>query len=590
MNILNHLKQFFKGGKKLTEKSFQEIVSNAGGDWGRQGMSIDAEVFQNQFSLKAAAWDLWRCNAYVGKYAEQLASNVYGEAGIFMRSKIVEETDRVVYAPDEKWALIKHEERINRVREWAEKNTGNSIAKYRAFKLADALDDMQSRSHEAILRGTAIIEVGQSDVYANLRVEGWWQDFQQAKFCDVRGRRTYNGLRQIRLWGAARDGGHFIRLIEDSKVNEMGFSLQHINDEWVDYFYNVPDTGNGTTIRLGIEYPFTSWGIGKPVAYYFIKRQQRDWQSGAVTRRGYGGTNSYATHDRVPAEQIIHFARFTDTEGTRPAPWGVGAIAKVRQLDQYEVAEVVAARMGACLTGWLYSDILPEGGIGAIPGNAVNTAKGMSLVPGGVYGLPYGVKYEGHSPSHPSGNFEDFRKGMLRSIAAAFPGADYNSLGNDLEGISFSAGRLGRLDSNEIWKMLQKWDIDTAERPIFERGLEMALITGYLPFTYSKAKFAKLNKPRFQGRRWAQVDEVKAVSAAALRIANKLSNRNRECADAGVDFEDNALELAEEEMLMESLGLTTGTSEDAKPAAKKPEPDDEDEDEDEEEVDNPPKK
>jgi hypothetical protein len=56
------------------------------------------------------------------------------------------------------------------------------------------------------------------------------------------------------------------------------------------------------------------------------------------------------------------------------------------------------------------------------------------------------------------------------------------------------------------------------------------------------------------------VDEVKAANAAALRIANKLSSRNRECAEEGIDFEDNAFELAEEDMLLEQLGLRPETT------------------------------
>lgn len=550
-----------KAAPQLQQKSFREIIASAGSDWATSNLSIDAEVFQNVFAMRAAMRDLWRCNPYLAKYQEQLAANVFGEMGIMLRSTITETEDRVVYAADDKarsgdrqkaelWALIKHEREINELREWAEKKTRTKIEAYRAFHLADRLAE---RSKEAIFRGQAYVEVGAPDLYAIQRVESWWETFQEAQYCDVRKSRDYNTLRQIRLWSAARDGGHFIQLLEGSNINDLGFTLRHINDEWVDHFYNTI-LENGNVVRMGIEYQMNSWGIGAPVAYHFIKRMPRDWQTNAR----YSGS-SYGIRDRIPADQIIHYGRVMDNESTRPAPWGVSMLGKVRQLDQYEIAEVVAARMQACVTGWLTSTLNPEGGaVGLNPGNAQDAAAGISVAPGGLYGLPWGVDAKFNNPTHPNGNFQNFRQGMGQSITAALPGGDYNIIFNDLANINFSAGRLGRLDTNEINKMLQRFDINKAEKTIFNRGLKMALLVGAIPLPLSK--FKKFSSAKFQGRRWAQVDETKAVQAAALRVANKLSSRSRECAEEGVDFEDNAFELAREEMILDKLGLRMETT------------------------------
>lgn len=544
-----------RGRKKataaLSERGFSEILAGVGNDWAISGLQIDAEVFQHVFSMRAAMRDAWLTNPYLVKYREQLAANAFGSDGIMLRSKVKETEDRVVHSPDEKWALIAHEQRMQRLRDWAASQTGKSIPAYRAYKLSDRLE---RSAPDDIQRGTAMIQVGAPDVYANQRIEAWWSEWQKAKYCDVRQRRTYNMLRQIRLWGAARDGEHWIRLVKDPRVNEMGFAVQTINAEWVDDFYNTT-LENGNVIRRGVEYPFTPWGIGAPVAYHFIERIPRDWQTAAR----YSGNNSYAARTRVPADQIIHYARFTDTESTRPAPWGMAVLGKIRHLDQAEVAEVVSSRVEACKTGWLYSDLVPEGGMPS----QIDPRSGLptqQVTPGGMYALPWGVKYQANNPTHPNGNFPAFRRSQGQASCAGLPGADYNVIFNDLENINFSAGRLGRLDTNEISKMLQQFDIDTAERPIFEAGLEMALITGTLPFSFSASKFTKLNKPVFQGRRWAQVDEGKAVTAAALRVANLFSSRNKECAEAGIDFEENLFEIAEEQMLCDQLGVNPATT------------------------------
>jgi len=398
------------------------------------------------------------------------------------------------------------------------------------------------------------IKIGMPDVFANQLIEDKWREWQRAEFCDLRGRRTYNTLRQLRLISAVRDGDFFIRKIRSPRVNKFGFTLQLINAEWCDRWLNgvMP---NGNVVRMGIEYQQTAWGMGPPVFFHFLKRQKNDWQFSMPGSMGI--TAGGDMHDSIPASEIIHYARPVDADSTRPAPWVAATIPKARHLDQYEISEVVAAREQACKTGWLYSDVMPEGGNAGV---TIDPASGLpvsALSPGETHALPWGVKYQANDPTHPNGNFESFRKGMLRSTTAGMPGADYNVLANDLENINFSAGRLGRLDTNEQTRLLQRFDIDIAERPIFEAWLEMALITGAIPLPLGK--IGKFNQPHFRGRRWKQVDEVKEVTAGALRVANQMSTRTREIEDTNSDedFEDIIFKLAEEEMLLAQLGLSS---------------------------------
>ncbi len=179
----------------------------------------------------------------------------------------------------------------------------------------------------------------------------------------------------------------------------------------------------------------------------------------------------------------------------------------------------------------------------------------MDAEPGSFTGLKWGIDFKEWNPEHPNGNFDLFRKGMLRAWCAGMPGANYNIIANDLEGVNYSSGRLGMLDERELWKLLQKFDIEIAERPIFENWLEMSLMTGAIPLPLSK--FDKFNKPIFRGRRWAWVDPQKEVEASALQVANKFTSRTRvvEDSDVDADFEQVIFELAEEEMMLKELGL-----------------------------------
>ncbi len=542
MSFFSRLNPFRKQ-QKMSRRSYSELVARgqANSDWAVSGIGEDADVWANQYLLRARMRDLWKKNPYFAKYREELFANVFGSEGILLRMKCTETEPRVVYAPDERAALLAHERRMNRVLDSVRERTGKDVPTYHLFD-----------------KGKATVQVGQPDYYAIKVIEDAWREWKRKGNCDIRGQRDYVSLCNLRLVNAARDGGVFVRLVRDAKakLNAFGFAIQLVPDEYCDYALNETLPG-GNEIRMGIEYGWSEWGLGKPVAYYFIKRQRNDWQGGGFG--SYTATGG-SFHDRVPAGDILHYARYSDADSTRPAPWGVGNISNSRQLSKYEEAEVIAARVSACKMGWFYSDINPEGGNSG-QDYPDPTQKTMEATPGGFEGLPWGVKFQGFDPNHPNGNFDTFRKGMLRSWCAGLPGANYNIIANDLEGVNYSSGKFGIYDEREMWMLLQKFDINTGEIPIFEAWLEMGLITGAVPLPL--AKYRKFNKPHFRGRRWKGVEPVKEAQASAMRIESKLSTRTREIedSDSEEDFEEIVFKLAEENALMKRLGLSTSTTE-----------------------------
>ncbi len=539
-----------KVSQPLATRGYREVASVGGGinaDWNLDMTGEDSQVWQNAWALTSRVRDLFRTNTTYQSYRETFWANVYGSNGIMMRSTVKENEDRVIHSPDEKFAIHSYEERRNRVLEWSATKQGREWKRdTHGYCLLRELGNNGSR--------VATVKFGDPDIFARALIEKKWREWQQAKFSDIRGTRNYHTQRLLRGISAVRDGDFFIRMICNPSVNKFGFTLQMINAEWCDRFYNgmLP---NGNEVRMGIEYQCNPWGLGKPVAYYFIKRQPNDWQFSIPGAFNFSGGQM---HLRIAAEEIVHCARPVDADSTRPAPWVASTIPKARQLDQYELAEVIAARAQACKTGVLYSDIVPEGGTNGMEIDPKTSLPTQALSPGDILALKFGVKYQEVNPTHPNGNAENFRKMMMRAQCAGMPGSSYPTMAHDYEAVSFSAGRLARLDSNELFKMIQTWDIDGAENTVFENWLEMSLITGAIPLPL--AKLDKFNAKTFQGRRWRGVDEVKEAQAAALRIANKISSRTRENSDVGNDFEEILFELAEEEMLLDKFGLKTETT------------------------------
>lgn len=550
-------------GRKEQQRGLKELAGVGFGtnkDWPLQSLTDDADVWMNAYACIGRVRDLFKSNSFYQSYRETLWSNVLGSDGIMLRMRVKEKEDRIVQNPDEKSAIRAHEERYNRVMEWVATKEG------REFKQRQFLRTIGSNGSTR-----ASVKVGDPDIYANTLIERRWKEWQRSQYCDVRGTRNYSTIRQLRLISAVRDGDFFIRMVMTPQVNKFGFSLQLINGEWCDRFFNATlDSGN--VVRMGIEYQFSDWGLGRVVAYHFIKRHPQDWQYSA---NGFTFSTSAQSpfHERIPADEIIHYARAVDAEGTRPYPWVASTIQKSRQLDQAMLAEVIAWRQAACKTGYLYSDVDPDGGMAGVKVTDPSSLPVQQASPGGIYGLPWGVKFQAHDPTHPNASVEEFQKAAKQDLCAGMVGSNYSTMANDYEAINFSAGRLQRLDTNESNKLLQAFDIEYAENKIFEKWLEWSLITRAIPLPM--AKYEKFNSKIFQGRRWRGVDDVKEAQAAALRVANKISSYTRENADIGNDFEEIALEQAEDKMILEAFGINPLTT--AETPVQAPEDDEEDE-------------
>ncbi len=512
---------------KAQQRSYLDVIGRSGAysDWAFSFISEDGDLRNNANMMRDRSRDLFKTDPYFRKWKEELFANVFGENGLRLRMKVKETGDRTVYAADEKSFLVSHNKKMDKVRGFAERRAGAVPISF--------------------LRGKATIEAGDIDLYACTLIERAYAEWQRKEFCTMAGNLTYNEVRQLRLLSCARDGDFFLRMIRGQQAgNKFGFSLQLINSEWCDFNLNVTKLDNGNSIRMGVE--LNQWG--KRVAYHFIKRSAWDWQ---FTTPGLV-SGSMGGHERILAEDVIHYARLEYADSTRGAPWAAAVIKLSRQLAKFEEAEVIAARVAACKMGFLESTLNPDGGNFVTPDPCVKPPQ-WDQTPGGIQGLPYGVTFKEWNPNHPAQNFESFRKGVVRGMCAGMPGADYNVIANDLENINFSAGRLGRLDTNELNKLIQRFDIDTAERPIFEAWLEMALASGAIPLPL--AKFEKYNQPHFSGRRWAGVDPIKETQAAVLAIQNKLMSYTRWYDDQGWDLEEEWMQIAEEQMLAEELGI-----------------------------------
>lgn len=382
---------------------------------------------------------------------------------------------------------------------------------------------------------------GSLDKSGNTLVEEAFNRWSLPENASVCGTMSLREQCELIVESTAKDGDNIIRIHRNFKDNPFRFALQILEADHLDEKLNR-DLPNGNKIRLGIE----KNPLGRPIAYYLFKNHPGDVGSAL--------DNKYV---RVLAEDIIHPFLKLRASQSRGIPWMHTAIIRLRQLGAFEEAAVINARIGASQMGLLLmkdgeefegDEETPEGD------KIINVEPGLLRSVSGV------EDFKEFNSQYPNGEFATFNKAMLRGAASGV-GCSYNSLANDLEGVSFSSIRTGSLEERDSWKVIQSWFAEKVLNRIYSEWFVMAVMSGQLKISFSDIDRFAL--PKWQPRRWEWVDPLKDIQARKEELAIKTTSPQRICAEKGVDFEEIVGEWEEANELLASAGLTIETASNA---------------------------
>lgn len=514
--------------------------------WLLSGLSADAEIRTQLFTLRNRCRDLERNNDYARGFGEDVEANVLGSEGVVLQMKITEEADRVIHDPAEKVYIT-----------WFEESTNERRKKIREGLVRRGCNETLARDiypdikllHRNGNRAAKVLK-GQQDVYANNLVENAWKLFgEKNNFTVTReiGRRDSERLWLRSTW---RDGSCLIRKVQGFK-NDFGFALQFIDMDWLDLNYNVQRLDNGNEVRMGKEY--NSWK--ECVAYHIITRQPGDWMwSTGVGGYSSGGAGRFG-RQRIDASEIVHGYMRERIDQSREIPWMVSVITTMQMLGKSREAELVATLLSARKTGTWYSDMLADQA--TLTKNFTETDKGEfeeATEPGQDTIAPFGWKYQVNDPKHPNANLSEFNRLMLQGIASGLPGSSYHRISQDPSGLSFSNLRGIELQSRESWMMIQSFMRDNFHSEIFPSFLESALMSGIIPLPVSKLE--KFNKPYWMFRKWKGIDPIKEAEANKANLLLGITTRTKIAAEnTSMDFEEIIAQLMIEEDLLAASGL-----------------------------------
>jgi len=367
-------------------------------------------------------------------------------------------------------------------------------------------------------------KLGEMDADSGMAILKAWKKWGRVRSCTVCREHSWRDVQNLAVRYMKRDGELFVRMVRGTQFNDFGFALQLIEPDFIDTDLNADPFGRGRKVIMGIEKD-REWNF--TTAYYVLTAHPND----SVADVGSMNGRNYI---RIPADEMIALGRTERIGETRHMPATHASAVLLKQLQGYEEAEVVAARVGATKGGFYK------------PGDSYNADEELSdgsfiqeLSPGTFELLPPDVEFQSYDPTHPAVTFADFRKAMVQGIGSGLD-VTYNKLANDYEGVTYSSIRSAELDERDAWMCDQEFLAEHLHALVFERWIETALLMGAVQGVSFTRLDEIIESVTWHGRRWIWVDPRNDTMANKIAVEEGWKSNTGVAAEYDSDYADNA--------------------------------------------------
>lgn len=360
------------------------------------------------------------------------------------------------------------------------------------------------------------------------RLREVWDAF--AESCDPERRLDFYGLQHLAARTMFESGEVFVRLIwrPRSFGLRVPVQLQVLEPDWCDHGKNEATAAGGEIVQ-GVEFDRD----GRRVAYWMFDRHPGEQSPRRASMMSAP----------VAADQVLHIFDPLRPGQARGVSAFTPAVVKLRDVDDFDEAEVVRKKIAACFAAFVQR---PSGAASSPLGKAGVGPKGQRLetiVPGTWQYLNEGEEVTFASPPAAEGYLE-FMQQQLRAIAAGV-GVTYEQLTGDLSEVNFSSIRAGMID---FWDLVDHWQwhvlVPQLCQPVWSAVMARELAHG------RPSVRARWTPPR---RRW--VDPAKEVAATKDAVRAGLLTLADAIAEQGEDPDDRLEEMARINARLDELGL-----------------------------------
>jgi lambda family phage portal protein len=356
---------------------------------------------------------------------------------------------------------------------------------------------------------------------------------------DPGGLADFYGLQAMAVRAMVESGESFARLkVSPGSADTIPLHIELLDREQVSSDLHR-EIGGGARIRAGIEVD----SAGRRVAYWVRSSRPGD---------PFGPLRMDPV--RVPAADCIHLFKPLAAVQLRGITWLAPVLLRLHELDQFEDAALVKAKVAALFTGFITD---PDGTVGGLSGTNTGGALTVGMEPGSLIPLPPGADIRFSNPTEHNA-YAPFVKNHLRAVAAGL-GLPYELVSGDLEGVTYSSIRAGLIEFRRRVEQLQhNVVVHLFCRPVWERFVRLAVLSSDLPardFDRDPAAYLRCEwlPPKFDF-----VDPKKDVEAEILAIEAGLKSRAQAISERGYDAEQVDAEIAADQARANGLGLSFG--------------------------------
>lgn len=247
---------------------------------------------------------------------------------------------------------------------------------------------------------------------------------------------------------------------------------------------------------------------------------------------------SMACPKLVPEREVIHLFRRDRPEQIRGIPWLAPCLMRLKDLDDYEDAQLLRQKIAACFCAFI-TDV--DGTASA----SDDDEELERLEPGRIDKLPVGRGITFASPPGAE-NYDSYTRQVLRGIAVG-TGLTYEMLSGDYSQVNFTSGRMGKAD---FWPELDMWQwqvfIPQALAKIGEWFLDAAELGGF----DTKGVHVDWVPPRRE-----LVDPTKEIPALCKSVRSGFTSRQQTVRELGYDPEAIEAEITEDNANADEKGL-----------------------------------
>lgn len=382
------------------------------------------------------------------------------------------------------------------------------------------------------------------DVVAKKAVQVFLKRWAMPDSCDAFGRLSWPEMQGQGVGACVSSGEFLARKLYGADAGALGFSLQVLDPMSLDPHLRR-DLPNGNRVRLGIE--FDPRGVA--VRYWIRTGGGRPF---GLPTFSVGSQNFVG----IDAREIVHTFVPEELQQKRGVPWVATALLRMRMLNAYNEAALVAARAGANKVAWITRK-RNRGYQGPKDSEGYRT---MNAEAGTIEELDEGSELLNYDPTYPHGEFDSFSKRMLMEIASGLL-VGYTTLANDQEGASFSSERNRKLSERDVWRILQNVFVSQLVRPVvleaIRHGLATRQIIGEDGTVYGLSDLERLSAIEFAPRSWTwATNPLQEASGAKLEVDAGFRSRDDVVLSVyGRDPAENDEEIRESQRRAEEMEI-----------------------------------